>query len=143
MTYREAVEWFVSRQKSICLSDRCSEAERIALEALLAQGEPEYPTCERCGKKIDHINTSIFNHDGTDSTHEIPIQYAPGSGCVTFEINRNWTDYDLTDEERKEGIRCPYCGKYPFDPDAEIELYEPVEVMMWKTEEKPKGVEQA
>ena len=51
---------------------------------------------------------------------------------MTFTTNKNWTDYELTDEERKDGIRCPYCGKYPFDMKSEIEIYEPVEVMMWK-----------
>lgn len=98
--------------------------------------EPEYPICECCGKKIDHINTSVFNYDGTDSDRSIPVVYEPVSGCVSFTTTPNWTDYDLTDEERKEGIRCPYCGKYPFDKECEIELYEPVEVMMWVTKEK-------
>ena len=139
MTYREAIEWFVSRHESFALSDKCAEAEELAIQALIAQGEPEYPTCERCGKKIDHINTSIFNYDGTDSDHSIPVQYEPVSGCVSFTTTPNWTDYELTDEERKEGIRCPYCGKYPFDKDCEIELYEPVSVMMWVTKNEPEG----
>ena len=137
MTYREAIEWFVSRHESFALSDKCAEAEQFALNALIAQGEPEYPICECCGKKIDHINTSVFNYDGTDSDRSIPVVYEPVSGCVSFTTTPNWTDYDLTDEERKEGIRCPYCGKYPFDKDCEIELYEPVEVMMWVTKENP------
>lgn len=107
-----------------------------AIEALITQGEPEYPVCERCGKKIDRINTSVFNYDGTDLDHSIPILYEPYSGCITFTTTPNWTDYDLTDEERKEGIRCPYCRKYPFDKDCEIELYEPVNVMMWVTRNK-------
>ena len=136
MTYREAIEWFVSRQESHQFSIKCAEAEQLALEALIAQGEPEYPICECCGKKIDRINTSVFNYDGTDSDRSIPVVYEPVSGCVSFTTTPNWTDYDLTDKERKEGIRCPYCGKYPFDKECEIELYEPVEVMMLVTKEK-------
>lgn len=137
MTYREAIEWFVSRHESFTLSDKCAEAEELAIQALIAQGEPEYPTCECCGKKIDHINTSVFNRDGTDSDRSIPVVYEPVSGCVSFTTTPNWTGYGLTDEERKEGICCPYCGEYPFDKECEIELYEPVEVMMWVKKEKP------
>lgn len=130
MTKEEALEWFINRQ-TMALSDRCQEAENWAIEALSDKAESGYPVCKCCGKAIDHINTSYFNLDGTDSEVSHQIQYKPRSGCVSFTTDRNWTDYELTDEERKEGIRCPYCGKYPFDKNCEIDLYEPVEVLMW------------
>ena len=104
---------------------------RIAELETAGQAPVKYPTCGCCGKEIDHINTSVFNYDGSDSDVSISVLQEPSGGCVSFETNRNWTDYELTDEERKDGIRCPYCGKYPFDRDAEIELFEPVCVMMW------------
>ena len=99
--------------------------------AMLKEQEAEYPICEKCGKEIDHINTSIFNHDGSDSDYSIPITYDKESRCVTFSTSQNWTGYSLTDEEQKERICCPYCGKFPFDSSIENEFYEPVEVMMW------------
>ena len=105
----------------------------LASEIEIADGDKRLPVCECCGKAIDHINTSHFNYDGTDSEVSHQIQYEPCSGCVSFTTDLNWTDYELTDEERKEGIRCPYCGKYPFDKNCEIDLYEPVEVLMWVT----------
>ena len=104
-----------------------------ALE-LLKEQETKYPVCEKCGKKIDHINTSVFNYNGSDSDYSIPITYSKENGCVSFSTSQKWTGYDLTDEEQKERIRCPYCGKFPFDDSIEIEFYEPVEVMMWTSE---------
>ena len=102
--------------------------------AVLKGKEAHYPVCEKCGKEIDHINTSIFNHDGSDSDYSVPITYDKESRCVTFSTSQNWAGYSLTDEEQKENIRCPYCGKFPFDSSIENEFYEPVEVMMWTSE---------
>lgn len=107
---------------------------------VLSQLIGEKPTCERCGKKIDHINTGVFNRDGSDSDVSLPVEYDPISGCVSFTTSQNWTSYELTDEERKDDIRCPYCGKYPFDRECEIEFYEPVEVLMWATKPKNNAV---
>ena len=102
--------------------------------ALLKDQEAKYPVCKKCGKEIDHINTSVFNYDGSDSDCSIPIVYSKENGCVSFSTSQKWTGYDLTDKEQKEGIRCPYCGKFPFDDSIGIEFYEPVEVMMWTSE---------
>ncbi len=101
---------------------------------LLKEQEAKYPVCEKCGKEIEHINTSVFNYDGSDSDYSVPITYSKENGCVSFSTSQKWTGYDLTDEEQKERIRCPYCGKFPFDDSIEIEFYEPVEVMMWTSE---------
>lgn len=102
--------------------------------AMLKEQEAKHPVCEKCGKEIDHINISVFNYDGSDSDYSIPITYNKENGCVSFSTSQKWTGYDLTDKEQKEGIRCPYCGKFPFDDSIEIEFYEPVEVMMWTSE---------
>ena len=100
----------------------------------LKEQEAKYPVCEKCGKKIDHINTSVFSYDGSDSDYSVPITYSKENGCVSFSTSQKWTGYDLTDGEQKERICCPYCGKFPFDDSIEIEFYEPVEVMMWTSE---------
>lgn len=136
MDIKRAIEIIRLLKNGIRLGNAQDGDEALDMAILaLEKNEPEYPVCECCGKEIDHINTSHFNHDGTDSDVSYQIQYEPCSGCVSITTDRNWTDYELTDEERKEGIRCPYCGKYPFDKNCEIELYESVEVMMWKTNE--------
>jgi DNA-directed RNA polymerase subunit RPC12/RpoP len=102
--------------------------------ALLKAQEPHYPVCERCGKPIDSIKASVFRYDGTDSEYQMPLTFDEKTGCVGFETTQNWTGYELTDEERKEGIRCPHCGEYPFDNNVEIEFHEPVEVLMWTSQ---------
>ena len=116
-----------------CLLGRYDQLKE-KYDALLKEQEAKYPVCEKCGKEIDHINTSVFNYDGSDSDYSIPITYSKENGCVSFSTSQKWTGYDLTDEEQKEGIRCPYCGKFPFDDSIEIEFYEPVKVMMWTSE---------
>ena len=108
-------------------SARTIEDAIILLKAL----EPQYPVCEHCGKQIDRINTSVFNYDGSDSEHQMLLTFDKETGCVVFETTQNWTGYELTDEERKEGIRCPHCGEYPFDKSVEIEFHELVDVLMW------------
>ena len=102
--------------------------------ALLKEQETKYPVCEKCGKKIDHIITSVFNYDGSDSGYSFPITYNEDGGCIQFSTTQKWTGYELSDTEQKDSIRCPFCREFPFDANEEIELYEPEEVvvMMWE-----------
>ena len=102
--------------------------------ALLKEQETKYPVCEKCRKKIDHIITSVFNYDGSDSEYSFPITYNEDGGCIQFSTTKNWTGYELSDTEQKDSIRCPFCREFPFDANEEIELYEPEEVvvMMWE-----------
>ena len=114
--------------------DKIKDVTRDDFLALCKGGEeqePDYPVCERCGKQIDHVKINVFNYDGSDSEYCIPLHFDKPHGCVSFETSQNWTGYSLTDEEQKEDIRCPHCGKYPFNRSVEIEFYEPVEVLMW------------
>lgn len=107
----------------------------VELLALLKEQETKHPVCEKCGKKIDHIITSVFNsYDGSDSEYSFPITYNEDGGCIQFSTTQNWTGYELSDTEQKDSIRCPFCREFPFDANEEIELYEPEEVvvMMWK-----------
>lgn len=123
------IEWLVLARNEKCLPGEEAAFDK-AIEILKAR-EPHYPICERCGKPINHIKTSVFQYDGTDSEYQMPITFDEETGCVVFETTQNWTGYELDDEERKEGIRCPNCGEYPFDSNVEIEFHEPVEVLMW------------
>ncbi len=95
---------------------------------------PEYldrPICQCCGKPIDHLMVNMFAYDGSDSFEKTELSYIKESDCVAITTTQNWTGYELYDEERKETIVCPECGKYPFAPDIEIQLDEPVNVQMW------------
>lgn len=78
--------------------------------------------CKFCGAEISTIVTSIFNHDGTDSDHVIPFTEAEND-AVFFDVDMNWTGYELSEEEQREDIRCPECDKYPFRSD-EIQNYD-------------------
>mgnify|MGYP007133734113 CR=1 FL=1 len=112
--------------------------ERVFLEWLnddyAGSALPEYldrPICQCCGKPIDHLIVNMFAYDGIDSFEKTELTYIKGSDCVIISTTPHWTGYDLDDEERKETIVCPECGKYPFDPDIKIQLDEPVNVQMW------------
>ena len=121
-------------KKKCCICPHCANCD-VDDNGLLKEQETKYPVCEKCGKKIDHIITSVFNsYDGSDSEYSFPITYEEDGGCIQFSTTQNWTGYDLIDEEQKDRICCPYCGKFPFDANEEIELYEPEEVvvMMWE-----------
>lgn len=87
--------------------------------------------CKKCGKDIKEIKANVFNYDGSDSCCMFPIKQVPHN-AVYFETDTNWTGYELTDEERKETIECPYCKKYPFDDKAVIQTYEIVRVVCFK-----------
>ncbi|MCI9092633.1 MAG: hypothetical protein HFF36_02445 [Coprobacillus sp.] len=86
--------------------------------------------CEKCGKEISFLNVNHFNHDGSDSYLSITFEEVPDN-AVLIETNKNWTGYDLSEEEMIETIQCPLCGKFPFK-NEEIQLYELVKVVMFK-----------
>lgn len=85
--------------------------------------------CKCCGEEITSIKTGIFDYDGNDSDYEIPL--SDGGNAVLFETGRAWVGYELSEEEQRECIYCPKCGKYPFG-DGEIGIEEPVVVCMFK-----------
>ena len=122
--------------KEATIKEAFVESQKVIDEAIamLKENDVKYPVCEKCGKKIDHIITSVFNYDGSDSEHSFPITYNKDGGCVQFSTTQNWTGYELTDAEQKDGIRCPFCHEFPFDANEEIELYEPEEVVVMMRE---------
>ena len=86
--------------------------------------------CEQCGKFMSYIITNHFNHDGTDSDIRMSLKIVP-EDAVIFETDTNWCGYGLTEEEQREHIRCPHCGKFPFK-HQEIQIEEVVRVVMFK-----------
>lgn len=87
--------------------------------------------CEKCGKEIRSILTYIFERDGSDNEYEIEIREAQ-KDAVVFTVDKNWTGYELDEEEQIERIICPYCKKFPFKCE-EVQVYEKVDVVCFKT----------
>ena len=88
--------------------------------------------CEKCGKQIDNLLIDTFLSDGsdTDMLHEIE----ENETVVWFETSQNWTGYELTEEEQREKISCPYCKQFPFK-HGEVQVIDVVRVVCFKTEE--------
>ena len=87
--------------------------------------------CENCGKEIKHIITRSFDRFGNDF-EDIRELTEYEVDAVGFDIDKNWCGYDLTENEQRELIECPYCHKYPFE-NNEIQIYEIVRVIGFKT----------
>lgn len=90
--------------------------------------------CENCGKEIDSVQLDIFNYDGSDSFYELPIS-EEDEDAVVIDTTANWCGYGLSDEERAENIRCPYCKKFPFHGN-EVQEYEILRLVCFKKEEE-------
>lgn len=86
--------------------------------------------CEKCGKEIDKLLINRFNYDGSDSEYKYYItEYE--ENAVTVDVDQNWTGYELTEEEQKDTICCPYCKKFPFISE-EIQTEEIVRIICFK-----------
>ena len=85
--------------------------------------------CEKCGNEICRLKIDMFNHDGSDNFYSYIFDEVEKN--VVVEIDKNWTGYELSEEEQIETIVCPYCGEFPFK-DKEIQVYEIVRLVMFK-----------
>lgn len=87
--------------------------------------------CNNCKNDINKVLINQFNYDGSDS--EISVEFTEifnyENKGIVIRTDSNWTGYDLTDEERKDTILCPYCKQYPFDKREEISINEPIEII--------------
>lgn len=88
--------------------------------------------CEKCGKQIDNLLIDTFLRDGSDIDESPYIE--ENKTAVWFETTQNWTGYELTEEEQREHILCPYCKKFPFK-HREVQVFNVVRVVCFKTEE--------
>lgn len=88
--------------------------------------------CKNCGAAIETVQVDFFNKDGSDCYVECAFEEYD-NGAIELDVDPNWTGYDLSDEERMNGIKCPHCGKFPFAD--EIHVYDIVRVIMFKEKE--------
>lgn len=89
--------------------------------------------CEKCGKEMPYVLVNKFNYSGSDSF--LKYSYNRIGDCISIVADRNWTGYELSEEEMLETIVCPHCGKYPFQ-SKEIHVYDEVEIVMFPKEKK-------
>ena len=89
--------------------------------------------CEKCGKEMPYVLVNKFNYSGSDSF--LKYSYNRIGDCISIVADRNWTGYELSEEEMLETIVCPHCGKYPFQ-SKEIHVYDEVEIVMFPKENK-------
>lgn len=85
--------------------------------------------CSKCGETINTLSIDIFGREGDDYFHDIPIcGEDTETGACWVDVTPDWTGYDLSEEEQRDTIRCPHCGKFPFNSD-EIQTYEIVRIV--------------
>lgn len=86
--------------------------------------------CEKCGMELTTVFVDEFQRDGRDCYIEYPICECE-ERAVYFDSDANWAGYELSDEERLETIKCPYCNRFPFKKE-EIQVHEIVRVVCFK-----------
>ena len=86
--------------------------------------------CEKCGHKLSALSVDMFNYDGSDRFVDSTFR-EEGESAVIVETTRNWVGYELLEPEMHETIRCPNCGKFPFE-NTEVQAYEVVRLVMFK-----------
>lgn len=88
--------------------------------------------CEKCGRKINSLLVDFFNYDGSDSDYEISLNERGRAAFV--DVNKNWTGYELSKNEQKNTICCPYCKQFPFKSN-EIQVESIIRVICFKQNE--------
>lgn len=86
--------------------------------------------CKNCGKVIDKIWLNVFLRDGSDMEIDYPVNECEDN-AVYIDTDQDWTGYELTEDEQREQITCPHCGKFPFKSN-EIQIHEIVRVVCFK-----------
>lgn len=93
--------------------------------------------CAKCGREITHISTNKFAYDGSDYDISLGIEEHEGYNAVIMETDRDWTGYELNEEEMRECMRCPHCKQFPFGSN-EIQIYNVVRIVCFKSEQPTK-----
>jgi hypothetical protein len=86
--------------------------------------------CEKCGGEINSFLVNTFIDDGSDRYENIQLVECE-QDAIYIDTTRNWTGYELTEEEMPETIKCPLCKQFPFK-STEIQVYEIVRVVCFK-----------
>lgn len=115
-----------------CALDIATDAYKLLKEQ---QDGETFPECLECGKRIESVEILMFMHDGSDRWEKVPFVYDSYTDGVSIMTNRNWTGYE-DQKDWSAAVRCPYCKKHPFDKKAGMEIYEPVEAVMWTKKRK-------
>lgn len=98
--------------------------------------------CAKCGRKMTSIVTSRFSYDGSDYEDTLGIEEHGDYNAVIMETDKNWTGYELTEEEMREKMHCPYCRQFPFGSN-EIQIYDVVRIVCFKSNQPtPKEIEE-
>lgn len=93
--------------------------------------------CEKCGKEISSLMVDVFNWDGSDDEEELPVVECE-EDAFYIDTERNWTGYELDEEEMLDTILCPHCRKFPFK-STEIHVYDMVRVVCFKKAQDDTG----
>lgn len=88
--------------------------------------------CEKCGKQITVLSVNSFNGDGSDGYWNLSLTECEEDASY-IETDRNWTGYELSEEEQLDTIICPQCKQFPFK-NSEIQIYDVVRVVFFKTD---------
>lgn len=91
--------------------------------------------CEKCGKEMYLVNVDVFNQNGYDSTVGYLYNEQYDEQAIVIDTNKNWTGYELSEEEMMERITCPHCGKFPFN-HKEVQVYDIVRIVCFKSEKE-------
>lgn len=98
--------------------------------------------CAKCGKEITSIGTSRFDYDGSDYDTTLGIEEHEDYNAVIMETDRSWTGYELSEEEMREHMCCPYCKQFPFGSN-EIQIFDVVRIVCFKSEQPtPREIEE-
>ena len=77
------------------------------------------PVCAHCGVELKFIALLEGESGLMDVLHHFSfVEKRPGDGKAVIEVETaysNWLKPDMTPERALEHIKCPCCGKFPFD----------------------------
>ena len=86
--------------------------------------------CEKCGHELSTLSVDMFNYDGSNRFVDYTFR-EEGENAVIVETPRNWVGYELLEPEMHETIRCPNCGKFPFE-NTEVQGCDVVRLVMFR-----------
>ena len=77
------------------------------------------PVCAHCGVELKFLSLLEGESGLMDVLHNFTfIEKRPTDGKAVIEVETgysNWLKPDMTPEKAIEHIKCPCCGKFPFD----------------------------
>ena len=93
--------------------------------------------CEKCGRELNAISVDMFDYDGGDRFVDVAFR-EEDENAIVIDITQNWTGYETSKEEMPYAIRCPNCGRFPFE-NTEIQVYDVVRLVMFRKDSEADG----